>query len=222
MAQACRILALNGHQDLTLGHVSARLPGTEIIYMKRKGRGLDEITPDDIIAIDLDGNLVEGEGEVHLEYPVHTEVYRRRPDVGAVIHTHSPYATALAATDGKLELLTHDAVLFYRGLPRFEDTPELIVNSDQGRSLAQALGDARAVLMRNHGVLVVGESVPWAVLAALTLDRAIAFQIMAARLGQLRPMTRAEAEKLFPQKFPQAFVEEYWNYLVRKLERAAV
>jgi L-fuculose-phosphate aldolase len=91
VAWACRILARQGHADFTLGHVSARKSDGTIL-MKRNGLGLDEITPADILTIDLDGRLVAGQGKVHLEYVIHTEVYKARPDVGSVVHTHPPYA----------------------------------------------------------------------------------------------------------------------------------
>jgi len=116
VAWACRILAMGDHGDYTLGHVSARSADGRHVLMKRYGLGLEEVTPDDVLRIDLDGALLAGDGRVHLEYVVHTEIYRVRPDVASVIHTHPPYTTALGATDATLQLLNHDAVLFRDGL----------------------------------------------------------------------------------------------------------
>ena len=112
VACACRILALEGYADLTLGHVSGRSPGTTTVYIKRKGITLGETEPDDVISFELDDAEALDSPEMHLEAVLHTEVYRARPDVGAVVHGHPPYATALGATGASLELLTHDAVLF--------------------------------------------------------------------------------------------------------------
>src|SRR5579864_9701836 len=117
VALACRILAAGGHEDFTLGHVSARDGAEDTVYIKRNGLGLHEVTPDDVLTIDLDRRKLAGEGDVHLEAVLHTEVYRLRADVGAVIHTHPPYATALGASAARLEMLGHDAVLFKDGLP---------------------------------------------------------------------------------------------------------
>src|SRR5919109_2996941 len=119
VAWACRILALEGYADLTLGHVSARGEDGEI-WIKRKGVALDEVEPDDVVLAD------DASADLHLETVLHTAVYRVRRDVGAVIHGHPPYATALAATRAPLQLLTHDAVLFADGLARF-DGADLIV-----------------------------------------------------------------------------------------------
>lgn len=219
VAWACRILAMAGHDDLTLGHVSARIPGEDVVLIKRKGLGLEEVTPADVIGIDLDGNRVSGEGEVHLEAVLHTEVYRARPDVHAVIHSHPPFTTALGATDAKLDFLSHDAVLFPDGLAVFEDTPDLITMLAQGRAVARALGTHRAVLLRNHGIVVVGKDVPWAVITALTLERAVMLQVYARALGPLRPIPPEAVRRLHPSKYRDAFVEEYWPYLIRRVRR---
>jgi L-fuculose-phosphate aldolase len=212
VAWACRILATEGYADLTLGHVSARGREGEI-WIKRKGVALDEVEPEDVVTID------DTDAVLHLETVLHTGVYRARPDVGAVVHGHPPYATALAATAGDLALLTHDAVLFADGLARFAD-PDLIVEEEQGDRVAAALGGRRAVLLGNHGVLVVGKGVSWAVLAAATLERAARIQSIAATLGELRPIGAELALQLQPVKYRDEFVEEYWAAWQRALARA--
>jgi L-fuculose-phosphate aldolase len=222
VAWACRILALEGYTDLTLGHVSARIPGSGVAYIKRKGLGLDEVEAQDIIPLDLAADDAYDSPEMHLEAALHTEVYRSRPDVSAVIHGHPPYATALGATGARLELLTHDAVLFHDGVAVFEDTPELIQAADQGRVVAACLGSRRAVIMRNHGVLVVGRDVPWAVLAAVTLERAVRLQCIASTLGPLLPMSELTARRMHPEKYSNRLVEEYWEAWIRKLQRAGL
>ena len=209
VAAACRILALEGYADLTLGHVSARGPdGT--IWIKRKGIGLDEVEPDDVVEVE------SADAELHLETVLHTAVYAIRPDVGAVVHGHPPYATALAATGAELELLTHDAVLFADGLGRYE-APDLIVDDEQGAAVADALGSRRAVLLANHGVLVAGKDVPWVVLTAVTLERAARLQSIASMLGQLEPIPLDVARELLPVKYQDRFVAEYWQAWLRGL-----
>ncbi len=228
VATACRVIALEGYVDLTLGHVSARNPGDRTIWIKRKGIGLDEVEPSDVISLDIDDpSAVEGV-DYHLESVMHTEVYRARPDVGSVIHGHPVYGTALGSTDGQLQLLTHDAVLFADGIGDYGDGPALIRDREQGRRVAAALGSRRAALLRNHGVVIAGEDVRWAVLAAVTLERAIRFQVIAGTLGRLRPIRQATAEDLAPQKYQDGFLDEYWAAWVRRVhgrdarERAVV
>ena len=215
VAWSCRILAMHGHADMTLGHVSVRNK-ENVVYIKRKDIGLDEVTPEDVLAIDLNGNLLGGTGGLHLETLLHTEVYKVRNDVNAIAHTHPPHATALGATDATLEMINHDAVLFYDGLGNFDQTAGLITSSELGKLVARSLGSHRAVLMRNHGVLVVGRNVPWLTYAALTLERAIKFQVIAASLGQLTPLGVDVAEKLFAEKYRDEFIKAYWRYLIRQ------
>lgn len=219
VAFACRILAQEGYADLTLGHVSGRVEGTSTICIKRKGVALGETEPDDVVLLDLDDDEALTAPEMHLEAVLHTEIYRTRPDVGAVIHGHPPYATALAATAARLELLTHDAVLFADGVPLFDDTVELITEPEQGRAVARALGEAKAVLLRNHGVVVVGRDVAWAVLAGCTLERAARLQAIASRLGDLQPIAPEVARAMYETKYHDALVDEYWHAWLRKLAR---
>ncbi len=212
VASACRILAAEGYADLTLGHVSARSADGRV-WIKRKGVALDEVEVDDVVPAD------DSSVELHLETVLHTATYAARPDVGAVVHGHPPYATALATTGADLELLTHDAILFADGLGRY-DNPDLVVEDEQGAAVAEALGTRRAVLLRNHGVLVVGKDVPWAVLGAATLERAARLQAIAATLGELRPISGELALRLLPVKYRDGFVAEYWEAWKRKVARA--
>ncbi len=222
LAWGARILALGGHGDLTLGHISGRLPGGDVVHIKRKGLGLEEVTPGDFAAVTLDGRQVGGRGPLHLETVLHLEIYRARSDVNAVIHTHPPYATAFGATEARLEYVCHDAVLFADGLPVFDGTADLIVNAEQGRAIARVLGGCKAVLLKNHGVNVVGPDVPWAILAALTLERALRLQSLARALGELRPLPQAEAAAMYHSKYREAFLPEYWQYWVRVVRRAGL
>ena len=218
VAWACRVLAMGGHADLTLGHVSARDSDGQV-YIKRKGLGLNEVIPDDILTIDIDCRKVAGNGISHVEAVLHTEVYRSRPDVGAVVHTHSPYATALSATSSQLQFVNHDAVLFRDGLGTFDETADLILDAEQGQAVAHALGSRRAVLMCNHGILVADTTVPWVVYAALTLERAARIQAIATTLGALKPIPMDTLDDMYANKYRDEFVEEYWQYLLRETRR---
>jgi L-fuculose-phosphate aldolase len=212
IAWACRIVAAEGYADLTLGHVSAR-DADGSIWIKRKGVALDEVEPGDVVSVD------DREAVLHLETVLHQGVFRVRPDVGSVIHGHPPYATALGATGAALQPLTHDGILFADGVGRFGE-PDLIVEDAQGDAVAAALGSRRAVLLENHGVLVVGKDVPWAVLTAATLERAAKLQSIAGAFGELRPIAVKLAKELQPVKYRDEFVAEYWRAWQRQLGRS--
>lgn len=217
---ASRILGMRGHGDYTLGHISVR--DGENVVMKRNGIGLEEVTAGDLVTIDLDRRRVAGEGPIHLEAVLHTAVYRQRPDVMAVVHTHPLYSTAFGAVDARLEMINHDAVLFYEGLAYFDETAELIMTPAQGESVAAALGTKRAVMLRGHGVLVTGKSLPWAVYTALTLERVLQLQAIARSLGELRPMSDEMASAVYQGKYRDEFIDNYWNYLIRQAQRAGL
>jgi L-fuculose-phosphate aldolase len=211
VAWACHIVASEGYADLSLGHVSAR-DADGAIWIKRKGVALDEVALDDVVSTE-DTDVV-----LHLETVLHEGVYRARSDVGSVIHGHPPYATALGATRAELVPLTHDGILFADGVGRYE-SPDLIVDREQGDAVAAALGDRRAVLLENHGVLIAGKDVPWAVLTAATLERAAQLQSIASTLGELRPIAERLAKELQPIKYRDEFVAEYWATWQRQIAR---
>jgi L-fuculose-phosphate aldolase len=220
VAIACRVIALEGYVDLTLGHVSAREPRSRVVWIKRKGLALDEVEPDDVIALDIDDPDALDASDYHLESVMHTEVYRARPDVNAVIHGHPAYATALGSVDAPLRMLTHDAVLFVDGIGAFDEGPELVTDRGRAARVAEALGTRRAALLRNHGVVIAGEDVRWAVLTALALERAIRFQAIADALGPAREIPDDAARALRSQKYQAAFLEDYWAAWERRVERA--
>ena len=215
VALACQIIARFGHEDLTLGHASVR---GRTIYIKRKGKALRDVLAEDVIGITLDdpnGYLTPG---AHLETVMHLETYLARPDVGAVIHTHPMYSIALGATAGGLELLSHDGLLFPDGVPVFDGTAGLVTTPQDGQGVARALGAGRAVLLRNHGILVAGQDISWAVLTALTLERAARIQFIARVLGDPVPIPREVARELSASKYQEEFAEEYWQDWCRMLD----
>jgi L-fuculose-phosphate aldolase len=220
VAWACRILASEGYQDLTLGHVSARDPERPgRMWIKRRGVTLAEVAPADVIEFEIGADLRDASDDMHLEAVLHTEVYRRRDDVGAIVHGHPPYATAFSSTDAALLPLSHDAVMFANGVAVYNGSPDLITEPEQGSEVAEALGDLSAVLLRNHGVLVAQRDIPWLVLAAVTLERAVMMQSIAATLGPTQPIEPGRVAELHRHKYNDGLVAEYWQAWVRQMRR---
>ena len=190
--QASRALAAGGQGDMVWGHASIRDPGGRGVWMKSAGWGLEEIDAGKIVLVSPDGAVLdsgapEGGGPRHIEYPIHTEVMAARTDVGSVVHTHSSAANEFAALDVPLRPLDHAGSLFcYPDIPRFTLTGGLIKTRELGAALAGALGDARACLMPQHGIVAVGPDAPAAVMTAVLLDRACRTQLTAMAAGPLR------------------------------------
>ncbi len=221
VAAACRMLARYGHEDLTLGHVSVRGPGEGDVFIKAKGKALGEVTPNDVLRVQLEHEDAHRAPGAHLETVLHLEAYRARPDVGAAIHTHPLYATTLGATFGSLAYLSHDAVLFREGVGLFSEHVGMITTPDDGCAVAAALGPRRAVLLKNHGVLVVGEDVRWAVLAAVTLERAATVQLIAGATAPLSPIPESDLDEIRAAKYQEPFLDEYWAAWTRMLAAPA-
>ena len=217
----CNILAMEGQNDVTLGHVSARLPGQEQIYMKPAGLGLEEVKAEDIIIIDLDGKKVAGEKPCHLEYPIHTEVYRARTDINCVIHTHALYATALGAAGGELRPISREG-LFFMDLPLFTETTELIVTKAQGQAMSRCLGSARAILLQNHGSVVVGQNIEEATIYAILLESAARLQYVTQAMGEYVWTSEEESRRKLKQVSTPKGMQGFWDYYVRKLNAIAI
>src|SRR6266566_6825610 len=150
VALSSRILGHTDQGDLIWGHASARDPHGRGVWMKASGWGLEEITPDRVQLVSPSGEVLEGTGGRHSEYPIHTEIMAARADVGGVVHAHSPYAVALAAAGQPLLPVSHAATYFVPPeVPRFTDTADLILTCDLGKRVAANLGSASAVFLAN-------------------------------------------------------------------------
>ncbi len=193
LIEAGAILAFIGQGDMTRGHVSVRLPERpELFLMKPHSVGLDEITPDNILTIGMDGAVVAGSARRHSEVFIHSEIYRARPDVGAVIHTHPRHAIAFSATGRPLRPLCQGGAVFAGRLPVFTATMDLIRSEATGRAVAEALGPHQAVLMRAHGVAMTGRTLDEAVIGCVMLEEAAEIQLLAEAAGIDAPDFPAE------------------------------
>jgi L-fuculose-phosphate aldolase len=188
--------------------------------MKPHSVGLDELTIENILTIDLNGNVVAGASRRHSEVYIHSEIFKARPDVQSVAHTHPPYSVALSASGRPLRCLSQPAALFFDAIGVYDDTIALIRTPAMGKGVATALGPHRAVLLKNHGVAVVGASIEEAVINVIMLENAAQVQMIAEAAGDGGPeLPRADIEKLKQEiSQPEQFVINF-NYLVRRVER---
>jgi L-fuculose-phosphate aldolase len=218
LINACRILAGEGQSDNIYGHVSARLPGAEMIWMKGSGVGLDEVREEHLVRMDLAGERREGWPRRHEEWPIHTELMRGRPAMGAVVHTHPRFGLAFAARGLELRPVSHEGAYFWPpGVPTFSQFTDLVRTPDQGAAVSRALGGARAVFLRNHGVAVVGPTVAEACYAAVLLERASEIQLLAqpAAGAPIHHTSEEEALRKKAMWYPGA-VRAAFDYLARK------
>jgi L-fuculose-phosphate aldolase len=221
VAEASLALAAAGLTDMVWGHAAVRDPDRRGVWMKASGWGFEEITTSDrIVLVSPGGEVLSGDGRRHIEYPIHTEIMRLRPDVGATVHTHAPALTAFACLDVPLLPISHDGVLFSDPpVPRFSRTGALIATADLGAALADALGDGRACLMPSHGAVTVGPDIATAVMHAVLLERACRTQLMALAAGDPKTWSDAgEAAVKRDQVWNPVQVQAGYRYLLRKAE----
>jgi len=216
VVRASHALAAAGLTDMVWGHASVRDPESRGVWMKAAGWGFEEVDTERVLLVTPSGEVLDGEGKRHLEYPIHTEIIARRADVGCVVHTHAPALSAFASLDVTLRPISHDAVPFAR-LPRFTDTGALIATADLGRALAETLGDANAVLMPHHGAVTAGPNPAAAVMYAVLLERACRTQLMAMAAGEPRTWSdEQETAVKNDQIWNPTQLEAGYRYLTRK------
>jgi ribulose-5-phosphate 4-epimerase/fuculose-1-phosphate aldolase len=218
LVQACRILAMEGQGDHIWGHVTARVPGRpDLLFMKPATIGLEEIAPDDVITVNLDGDKVDGRMPRHIEVFIHTEVMRARPDVMAVVHTHPPHAVAFGALGRPLQPVGHDGAIFCDGLPVFSETSDLITNAGQGKSVARTLGRHGGMLLRNHGIVTAAATIEEAVMKALFLEKACKTQLLCESCGGAQHLSTPEDARIKRDRLlHESQVNAAFDYFVRR------
>jgi len=211
-----RILADFGVVD-GFGHVSARNPANPDRFLMARSLAPALVTADDIMQFDLDGNAVDPRGRaLFLERFIHSEIYKTRPDVMSVVHTHSPGVIPFTVSQVALRPVFHNAAFLAAGAPvwdirkDFGETDMLVRNATIGKSLALTLGDKSAVLMRGHGDVTVGPSVRVAVFRAYYTDINARLQSQALALGgEVNYLTTAEGAKADTVNL--AVLDRIWN-----------
>lgn len=213
---ACHVLAGAGLAELYTGHVSHRVDGGTVLVPEHRhdaGRGMASVTPENVIAVSMMGEALE-DGEPPGEFPIHASVFAARSDVGSVAHAHPLYATGLATAGVGLEPASLDAAFFGGRVPVHDPGPRLLHEDEDGDALGRALGDRYAVLLRGHGAVTVGESVPAATTRMWLLERAARLQTIAAQVGDVEPFE--EREGGFLAGSGEGFLEEAFEFLRRE------
>jgi ribulose-5-phosphate 4-epimerase/fuculose-1-phosphate aldolase len=211
-----RVLADFGVLD-GFGHVSARHPTNPNHFLMARSLAPALVTADDIMEFDLDGNAVDGRGRsLFLERFIHSEIYKARPDVMSVVHTHSPGVVPFTVSQVPLRPVYHNSAFLAAGAPvwdirtDFGETDMLVRNAAIGKTLAQALGDKPVVLMRGHGDVTVGSAVKVAVFRAYYTDVNARLQAQAVALGgEPKYLTPGEGAKADATNL--VVIDRIWN-----------
>jgi L-fuculose-phosphate aldolase len=198
MIWAGKVLVGEGQDDFTRGHISFRLPDNpKLFFMKAHSLGLDEITPDNILTIDLEGNVVAGTNRRHSEVYIHSEIFKVRPDVHCILHTHPTYSIAWSGTGRPLKPLSQPAALFHNAIGIYKDTINLIRSKEMGAGVARDLGPHSVVMLKNHGIVTAGPSIEEVVIRTIMFENAAQIQMIMEAAGETAaPFPEKDIEQL--------------------------
>jgi ribulose-5-phosphate 4-epimerase/fuculose-1-phosphate aldolase len=201
LAAAFRIFAELGFDEGAAGHITARDPGDpDRFWVNPLGTHFGSMRASDLILVDQRGQVVEGEGQVNLAaFTIHAAVHRARPDVVSAAHAHSIYGKTWSSLGRLLDPITQDACAFFEDHALFAEQTGVVVKPDVGERIAAALGRRKAVILQNHGLLTVGESVDAAAWWFVAMERCCQSQLLAEAAGTPIAFERTMARATYLQ-----------------------
>ena len=186
LAAALRLFALYGYDEGVAGHITARDPElTDCFWVNPFGMYFGHISVSDLILVNHKGEVVEGNKPVNAAaFAIHSQIHQARPDAIAAAHAHSLYGKAWSTLGRLLDPLTQDACAFYQDHSLFDDYTGVVLDTEEGKRIATTLGERKAIILRNHGLLTVGHSIDEAAWWFITMDRSCQAQLMAEAVGK--------------------------------------
>ena len=181
LAAALRLFAKFGYDEGVAGHITARDPeDPHLFWVNPFGMYFGHIRSSDLIAVDREGTVVYGNQPVNrAAFAIHSQIHEARPDVVAAAHSHSIYGKAWSSLGRLLSPITQDACSFYEDHVLFDDYTGVVLDTSEGQRIAQTMGDKKAAILRNHGLLTVGHTVSAAAWFFIAMDRSCQAELAA-------------------------------------------
>jgi len=185
LAAAFRLFGKFGFDEGVAGHITLRDPErSDHFWVNPMGKSFKQMTVSDLIKVDDTGNVIEGEGLLNgAAFTIHSQIHKARPDVMAAAHAHSVHGKALSSLGQLLEPITQDACAFYNDHAVFDDFTGVVLDASEGARIAQGLGQNKAAILQNHGLITVGASVDEAAWWYITMERSCQAQLLAKAAG---------------------------------------
>ncbi len=185
LAAGFRLFGKFGFDEGVAGHITARDPELEDhFWVNPFGKSFKQVSVSDLLLVSHTGEVVEGNAPVNgAAFAIHSQVHAARPDVVAAAHSHSIYGKSWSSLGRRLDPITQDACAFYDDHGLFDDFTGVVLDVEEGRRIGGALGENKAVILRNHGLLTVGQSVEEAVWWFITMERSCQAQLLAEAAG---------------------------------------
>jgi ribulose-5-phosphate 4-epimerase/fuculose-1-phosphate aldolase len=201
LAAGFRMFSKFGFEEGVAGHITARDPElTDHFWVNPFGMPFAHIRVSDLLLVAHDGTVVQGGRPVNAAaFAIHSQVHQARPDVVGAAHSHSLYGKALSALGEQLEPITQDVCAFYQDHALFDDYTGVVLDVEEGKRIAHALGGNKAVILRNHGLLTVGQTVESAVWWFVTMERSCQAQLIAKAAGTVVHIDPEQARVTYEQ-----------------------
>ncbi|MFC3882217.1 class II aldolase/adducin family protein [Bacillus songklensis] len=209
LADAIRMMERIKHIDFN-GHFSVRIPRTEFILINSAAASRGSLTEEDIITIDLQGRIIEGDGRPPNEYPLHTQIYKQRKDVQAIAHTHPQWSTLFTIAKIPLRPVIIQGATLGR-IPVFPKSRS-ISDFDVADELAEKLGEHSIVLLKAHGAVIVGDNIMETFVRSVFLEENAYRQYMASQLGYAHSLEEEEIRGMAPFLWQPNNIQKVWDY----------
>lgn len=216
---AARILHAHGHDSGLAGQISARYQDDGSFIALRMGAGFEEIGPLDLLLVDDDLNVRQGQGMAGPANRFHTWIYRQRTDVNCIIHTHPRHISALSMLGQPLQISHMDVCALYDDVAFLRHWPGVPVGDDEGRIISAALGSKRAILLAHHGLLVACGTIEEACVVAMQCERAAVLQLLAGASGAIQPIDPELGKEAHDWLLQRQRIEATFHYLARAILR---
>jgi len=180
LAAAFRVFADRGFDEGVAGHISVRDPIlTDHFWLNPLSQHFSQISVSDLILVNEDGDVVIGDEPINAAaFAIHSEIHKARPDVHAACHAHSVYGKAFSVFGRELDMITQDSLRFYKTHSVYTDFGGIVLDREEGVRIAKVLGNGKACILQNHGLLTVGQSVDEAAFWFLSLDKTCHAQLL--------------------------------------------
>ena len=185
LAAALRLFGKFGFDEGVAGHITVRDPErTDHFWVNPMGKSFKQMRVSDLLLVSHSGEVVEGNGLLNgAAFTIHSQIHMSNPDITAAAHSHSVYGKAFSALGKKLDPLTQDACAFYEDHVLFDDFSGVVLDNSEGERIAAALGDRKAAILQNHGLLTVGDSIDASAWWYITMERSCQAQLLAEAAG---------------------------------------
>ena len=216
---ACRVLADEGHARTLAGQITLRAEPRETFWTTNYGAGLAETTVGNLVRVDAEMRPVEGQGMPNPAVRFHLWVYAARPDLNCIVHTHSPYCSALSMLGKPLVVGHMDAMMFHEDVAFLPSWPGLPLANEEGRLISEALGQKRCVLLAHHGLLTTGKTLEEAVYLAVLMEQAAQLQMLAEAVGPIQAVPPHLAREAHDFLVKKSIVNATFDYWARRAAR---